>query len=252
MGGGGHGGASSSSGAGLFGTGGTTSAGGADAGPPTCLGIYSTVPKGSCDQLAQDCPPGQTCRANDDSAPTETTCVAITGLKGKGENCKVSEECQAGLICVNQCTSPCCRSTNEPCGGGECNLQLSYNNGDYTFVCAFNHTCKLLQPNACPTGYGCHIDDGPQGLATCTIPTAKMANDQGSCMYLNDCPDMEDCRDLAEGEGQRCRYYCYEDMSRGEGLPGLGACPAGQSCVTSINGSAINLGFPGVGLCYLP
>jgi hypothetical protein len=247
-GGGGQGGATSSSGVGLAGVGGTN-AGGADAGPLSCAEVDSTVPKGECDLLAQDCPPGQTCRANSDAAPTTTVCVAGTGLKGLGEDCKAHEECQAGLICVNQCTAPCCRATNQPCGGGQCNLQLNYNNGDYTFVCAFDKSCKLLEPNACPQGYGCHVDDPNQGLATCTKPSAKMAKDLDPCKFLNDCPSMEDCHDLSDGTGAHCHMYCYTDMSRGEGTPGYGGCPTGQSCITSLNSVPIDLGLPGIGLC---
>ncbi len=251
-GGGGQGGATSSSGIGPTGTGGGTSTGSADAGPLSCGQLYSTIPKGTCDLLAQDCPAGQTCRANSDQSPTATQCFLGNGLKGLGEDCKAHSECQAGLICVGQCTSPCCRITNEPCGGGQCNLQLNYGNGDYVFVCAFNKSCKLLEADACPPGYDCHVDDPTQGLATCSTPSAKMAKDQGTCKFLNDCPSMEDCHDLSDGKGPICRFYCYTDMARGEGTPGFGGCPSGQNCITSLNSVQIDLGFPGVGLCNAP
>jgi hypothetical protein len=68
-------------------------------------------------------------------------------------------------------------------------------------------------------------------------------------MFINDCPTMEDCHDLADGNGAICRFYCYTDMARGEGTPGLGGCPAGQTCITMLGNTAIDFGVPGVGLC---
>ncbi|HVY48584.1 MAG TPA: hypothetical protein VHB21_21995 [Minicystis sp.] len=250
-GGGGQGGASSSStGVGL--QGGSTSSSGGSA-PLTCLEVVTNIPKGACDLLAQNCPPGETCNADNPSNPTTTVCQKNTGLKGAGEKCRADSECRAGLLCVDQCVPVCCTGTNEPCGGGRCSVQLQYGNSlKYVDVCSFDKTCHLLVPDACEPGYECHIEDRTQGLATCTPPSQHSVTEGQSCTFINDCPDMQDCFDANDGQGKICHWYCFLDASRGLPTPGLGGCPLGEVCVAKYGGTDTTVGVPGVGLCFKP
>ncbi len=230
----------------------TTSSGGGD-GPIDCPPSsppYSNVIVDDCDLLQQDCGPGKTCRPIETSPGVwKTKCRGDTGLKGPGKACSVDQECEAGLFCIGApegwCSPVCCQGTNEPCGGGACNINVDLDgvpnvNTAFMMMCSFAPECELLTVNACKTGTECHLSDASQGLATCTAPSGTQVDEGGTCAFLNDCKDMQHC--FGEPDGSRCRYYCL--VSGGEGLtPGLGGCPAGQACAD------IDIGVPGVGIC---
>src|SRR5262245_11544788 len=100
---GGHSGTGGAGGATTSASSGTTSTG-----PILCSNSYTNVPKGSCDLLQQNCPPGKTCEA----ATGTTVCVTSPGLKTAGEPCYDPDECNAKLICVGdmpgKCVAICC------------------------------------------------------------------------------------------------------------------------------------------------
>lgn len=224
----------------------TTSSAEPDAGPLTCAGNASTVPLGACDPLQQDCPPGKTCRPN--GSQYTTACMPANGLKSASEACASDKECDAKLFCVfGKCSPVCCPESNEPCGSGLCDATQSY--GSYLiYFCHFAPRCNLLTEGACEPGTGCHIEDGKQGLATCSAPAATATGDQGACKYINDCPDMEQCWGPPGGQSV-CHFLCWTDAS-GDALPGLGGCPAGQTCRNKSGNASINYGVAKLGLCF--
>ena len=257
--------ASGTSSSGMGGMGGAGGAGGApgttastgtgtaspDAGPLVCKNhSYSTIKDGPCDLLQQDCPEGRTCKEFPSVSGGWTThCFLATGLKGEGQKCAADAECLAKLTCAaGRCTPVCCAATNAPCLGGLCNLliQLDNTNMSNKRVCHYAKACALLTEDACDQGFGCHVEDSQQGLATCIIkPNGDPVPDLGACKFLNDCNDMEHC------VGGRCHFYCYLDqpdpLSPGAAL---GGCPVGQICQASkVDGVPFNFGIPNIGLC---
>jgi hypothetical protein len=229
----------STSGAGAMTT--STASSGSGAGPITCTGEYSTLPDGPCDLLEQGCPLGQSCEPKNSGGAYTPTCVDNPGLKGANKFCQSSNECQAGLFCVfNLCTPVCCPTTNEPCGGGTCNVEFSGDTGNWApgfiTLCSFLEKCQVLTADACPEGKDCHLQDFEQGLAVCVPPNGSFVPEGGACSYLNDCADMQLCYNNA------CRFNCYVSAS-GQGMPGLGGCPEGQDCV------ADEFGVDDIGIC---
>jgi hypothetical protein len=217
--------------------------------PLVCSGTYTNVPKGACDLLNQDCAPGQTCTPVKSAGVWTTKCNPASGLKGAGKPCQVQSECEEELFCIGsgefgQCIPICCRTTGEPCGGGACNLEVTFDGtvvpNIYVYMCTYAQQCTLLTENACPAGSECHIEDARQGLASCSPPSDQQVDEGGSCEYLNDCKDMQNCTN--EGGMSFCRYYCYKSAG-GTGVPGLGGCPAGQECID------VDLGVDDVGVC---
>jgi hypothetical protein len=220
-----------------------------EAGPIECKGLSTNVPKGDCDALQQDCPLGQSCRPAFVDGGYLTSCAVSTGLKTAGETCNSISECTDGLFCVlDKCTPVCCRDDNEPCAGGICNVSAKY--GTYNmYFCHYAPTCDLLTPNACATGLQCHIEDVSQGLATCGEPSGANAPNLGSCNFINDCGDMQQCQGATTNNPGVCRYYCWLDSAPGTPA-GLGGCPDDQTCKNKVGTSTLNFGVPGLGLCF--
>lgn len=228
----------------------TTSDTAPEAGPIVCKGMSTNVPKGDCDALQQDCPPGQSCRPVLAEGSYRTMCLPSAGLKSAGETCAVESECRDGLFCVlGKCSPVCCRDDNVPCAGGICDVSSKY--GAYNmYFCHYAPTCDLLTPNACAEGTACHVEDVKQGLATCAEPSGANSHDLGPCEFLNDCPDMEQCYSPTATIQKVCRYYCWLDAP--EGTPaGLGGCPEAQSCRSKSGTVGISFGVTGLGLCFL-
>jgi hypothetical protein len=251
-------GATGTGGGGAAGTGGSGGSGGAtpsssssgmpEAGPISCTTLYTTIPKGTCDLLQQDCPAGETCEPTPNGSGFTTICVGSTGLKTVGETCYSQGECDAKLFCVDgKCTQVCCHENNEPCDGVLCSLTVTYGS-DFMDVCHYAVMCELLTPGACPTGFGCHVEDASQSLATCIQPSGNDAPELGPCKYLNDCGDNQQCF-APNGGTATCHYYCYLGGPT-SAPPGAGGCPQGEACVASYDGTSTNEGFSGVGLCY--
>jgi hypothetical protein len=210
----------------------------ASSGPLTCDMPYSNVPEGECSLLAQNCGAGKTCVVNlDAQAMTATTvCTTTNGFKPRGAACGTNSECQAGLICIDKCTPICCPSNDEPCEGGECNINVTFNNSTFTaMVCAYNDACQLFTEMACPMGEVCHPADG---LASCSTPSPNPVEEGEVCEFLNDCGDMQAC--IGQGAEYRCRYAC---MMGSMAAPGLGGCPAMQTC------QPVDFGLPDIGAC---
>jgi hypothetical protein len=248
----GSGGAGGSSGSSSGGAG-----GGADAGPLICLQSYTTIAKGPCDLLQQDCTPGNTCVPSLLSNPPTTACVGSTGLKTAGEDCYSSAECDAKLICVGesatqpgQCVAFCCPAEPyQPCNGGICNEQVNFGEGVLAYVCSYAQRCALLTAGACPAGTACYVETAAgEGIAVCLQPSATVVGDLGTCHFINDCENMQDCFGLGNSEGA-CLYYCALSGSTKTAAPGLGGCPSGQSCQSSYQGQAINVGVANIGVC---
>jgi hypothetical protein len=224
----------------------TSSSSGGGSGPILCMSQYTNVVEEECNILQQDCPPGQTCRPIKTASGWKSRCRADTGLKGPGKSCIFEQECEAGLFCINSpngwCTPACCPDSNEPCGGGMCNVEADITNGqgpEFVYMCSFAPECELLTENACASGQECHLSDATQGLATCIGPSGNQSDEGGPCQFLNDCKDMQHCTAPPDNV---CRYYCHVNADPGV-PPGLGGCPAGESCIPT------SLGVPNVGLC---
>jgi hypothetical protein len=209
----------------------------------TCDDAYSNITPGECDLLQQDCGPGKTCKPTGSGADWTTSCKVANGLKGPAESCQDDSECKAGLLCFDKCLAICCPGSDEPCGGGTCNLQVSWNDTEFfTMVCSYAAACTLFQPNACANGDECHIQDPSQGLTTCLPPSPTQVDEGQDCNFINDCKDMQYCFSQ-NGEQGVCRYNC--DLTAAAGTaPGLGGCPASQTCQPNYD-----FGIPNVSVC---
>ncbi|MBL9026428.1 MAG: hypothetical protein JNL21_29800 [Myxococcales bacterium] len=232
----------------------STSSGSTSSGPIECSDMVTTI-TGECDLLQQDCGPGETCLvAQDPNDPANSvSACAPAGLVGLGQPCEPGD-CQEGMLCVGTCTYVCCpegatMGANEPCGLGQCSLNVSFKGtDDSVYVCTYDEVCNFFDPNTCPTGKDCHF--AGNGLANCSVPSPGDYMDGEMCEgFANDCPDSAICID-ADGpmmgdDTLYCRYFCDPNLS---GQPaGLGGCPAGQTCDTSV----YDFGFPAdLGFCH--
>jgi hypothetical protein len=111
---------------------------------------------------------------------------------------------------------------------------VAYGNGSFAFVCTYPQACVLFTPGSCPNGEECHIKDGPQGTVVCSAPSGSQVPEGGECEYLNDCGDSLQCTNIPPdgvdaGAGSSCRYNCKVDTWQTL-EPGLGGCPANQTC----------------------
>lgn len=257
----GSGGASSSSGA--FAAGGATStstsgAGGAipEAGTIECGATYTSITqKGPCDLLNQTCPVGQSCVPTKDSTGWTTACASSPGLKSADETCYANDECAAKLACVGitatqpgTCVAFCCPDgKNLPCNGGICNQTVDFG-GATASMCSYGKPCDLLTANACPAGDDCHIDPAAgTDVALCLEPSPNPAAELAACTFINDCGDMQQC--YMSLSTPTCLYYCALTGAKTSQPAGLGGCPNGETCQSSYQGAAINLGVPNIGLC---
>jgi len=199
-------------------------------------GGYASFNQTECDMLQQDCDPGFTCERRRVGGVTVTRCVERGGLKGIGSVCNDDDECESGLFCVfDVCTPVCCPANDEPCDGGNCNLNVQFSNGDSVEMCTYSKQCTPFAEDACPSGSGCHFEE-PE-VSTCIQNNGTPSGDGGVCTVLNDCGDMLQC--LAN---DLCRFIC---MLEDEGLePGRGGCPAGQTCRNNPS-----VAITGLGVC---
>lgn len=202
-----------------------------------CSNTASTV-QGDCDLLQQDCPDGGHCTWAQQGGDFTTVCEPRAGLKNLGAECGIDAECEAGLFCVfSVCTPVCCPATDEPCNGGNCNLNLTLDADDSVRLCTYSKQCTPLTADACPEDTGCHFEE-PQ-VATCVPGSGEDVGEGEDCVALNDCANMQQCSQL---EGGVCRYICL--LEENSQPPGFGGCLAGQTCVTSPE-----IGFAGLGIC---
>jgi hypothetical protein len=209
------------------------------------MGGYTTLPKGDCDILQQDCPPGETCKpvSIPGGAPT-LKCQQANGLKGIAKACASDDECQAELFCVSGACSPaCCPGNDLPCNGGSCNITVQLGGGAQMRACSYAQSCMLLTPNACPPGTECLLQDPKQGLAACIPPSDMVVDEGGPCTYINDCKDSQFCVIAMAGKPGVCRHFCHP--SKPMTAVGEGGCPATQSC----NSIQFNFGIADLGVC---
>jgi hypothetical protein len=237
--GGGGGAASTTSASASTGPSTTASSTGSGVAPIACGPTYATFTAGACDLLQQDCPPGQHCNWKSAGGGEWTTaCEDRGGLKNLGADCGVNEECEAGLFCIfGVCTPVCCPTNDEPCAGGNCNLDLSLDGDDGVRLCTYSKQCIPLTAEACPEDTGCHFEE-PQ-VATCVPGSGNDVPEGGACEALNDCGDMQQC----SSQQDACRYICL--LAENSQPPGFGGCLAGQACRT-----APEVGLDGLGLCF--
>lgn len=210
----------------------------------SCMENYTSIPTGECDLLQQNCPSGSFCVVDKVNGMVTTKCVPDQGgLKDKGVECTTNSECKGGLNCVDKHCSPfCCPGTNEPCGGGTCDVNLSFDIDKTLFAmtCSYSVSCDLFAGN-CAQGSDCHISDASACLAVCDAPSDQAVAEGGKCMYRNDCGDSQICNKNQPDDGV-CRFFC---KTKSMGLtPGKGGCPSGQSC-KAISGT----GCADLGLC---
>jgi hypothetical protein len=189
------------------------------------------IATGECDLLQQNCAPGETCVPTMDG--TSTICRIGGGLKGAGKACSTDNECQAGLFCVGFCTQACCQADDQPCGGGDCNIELGLAGGITLLTCSYSEECTLFAADSCKNGQKCQFVYANQGKAVCTIPAADPQAEGEPCAYINECGSMQLCY------GGFCRYNC---KLSGGGALGTGACPQGQACEEVFPASAGDVG----------
>lgn len=227
----------------------TTTTTGTGGGPLSCTSMVTNIPSGECDLFQQDCPnSNQTCTFVQDGSGggggggTTTACQTANGLVTLGLPCASDGECAAGLFCIGdpgKCTPACCPDNDQPCGPGQCNLTVNVNGGtDFFMACTFSDMCTLFDPNSCVMGEDCHLGD--PGAAFCSQPSGANLMEGEACVYVNDCGDMQNCIGNMT-DGFFCRYLCEIGSSA---APGLGGCPAGQTCDGSFD-----TGFTDVGAC---
>jgi hypothetical protein len=87
------------------------------------------------------------------------------------------------------------------------------------------------------------------GVAICFEPSPTPMGELGSCLYINDCGDMQECYQPNNPNGGTCLYYCALTGPKTGQPPGLGGCGPNEKCLSSYQGQAISLGIPNVGLC---
>ena len=190
--------------------------------------------------LSQDCPTGQHCLVGSKG----TECVPGSGgLKTMGMKCNAGE-CGAGMHCLEgHCSAFCCPETNEPCGDGACDVQVSFSVG-YAMMCSFNPGCLLFEGD-CPKGQHCHIGDAEAGLAVCDKPSDSFVDESEVCIFRNDCGESQLCNKNGadrDGEKGRCRHLCKP--SAWEKLkPSKGGCLAERTCEKANAGTFTDLGI---------
>lgn len=206
--------------------------------PILCGPQYATFDAGDCDLLQQNCPPGEHCTWDSLGGGDWTTiCQPRGGLKNLGADCAVDDECEAGLYCIfSVCTPVCCPTNDQPCAGGNCNLNLTLDADDSVRMCTYSKQCIPLTADACPEDTGCHFEE-PQ-VATCVPGSGSDVPEGGACEAINDCGNMLQC---GNDEGV-CRYICL--LEENSQPPGFGGCLAGQVCSPTAE-----VGLDGLGLC---
>lgn len=202
----------------------------------------TNLPQTDCDLLQQDCPGNTTCApVGDANMVTGTQCNVNGGLKKPGETCTQDTECEKGLLCLGSpadpgfCSHVCCPMSNEPCGPGDCNLTVTFNQaGTQTaHFCTFDPACTLFVASSCAGNTDCH--PAKDGLSTCTAPSGANVPNHGACMFTNDCGDMQACIALgSDPNATTCEYVCK--LGNTTDPPGLGGCPAPQACDIGLSG----------------
>jgi hypothetical protein len=236
------------------GTGGTTTtsgsggSGGGGGAALTCDVVYTNITDGVCDLLAQNCPNGGTCDVSTMNGVKTYCRPGSGGLKNIGAACQSASECKDRLFCIDsKCSAFCCPSTDEPCAGGSCDIHITFGGNSYAMACSFSQACELFQ-GQCPEGEDCHITNGSQGLVVCDQPSGAAVPEGGACEYRNDCGDSMQCNHIAPDNGDGgtvgvCRFNCLVDNWQAL-TPGLGGCPATETCHDLSYGQ-----LPNVGVC---
>jgi hypothetical protein len=232
-----------------------------DAGPIDCGASVTNpaVAAGVCDLLLQNCGPNQTCEPTVVNGTDTTICVPATGLKSASESCYAADECAAGLLCIGltanvagTCVGFCCPDgRNLPCNGGACNQQVGFG-AISANMCSYGVHCDLLAQSQCPAGEGCHVEIAAgQDVSVCIENSSTPVPLLGTCTYINDCADQQQCfHPGGQGSGT-CLWYCALSGTSTKLPPGLGGCPSGQTCQSTYMGGSLDIGgFANIGLCF--
>ena len=208
-----------------------------------CTKATTTVPKGDCDLLQQDCPAGMVCGVAKEGGMAVSKCQPDKGgLKVAGSACTTNTECKGGMSCVAGFCSPfCCPDTNEPCAGGTCDVNLSFgaDKSIYALACSYLPICTLYG-GECKNGEECHLTDASACLAVCDAPSDTHVDEGGMCTYRNDCGESQLCNKNEPDMGV-CRHFC--DTTKAGAEPGKGGCLAGRTCKTVSGTGCTNLGL---------
>jgi hypothetical protein len=166
----------------------------------------------------------------------------LGGVKDKGADCSTNSECKSGLSCVDKHCSPfCCPADNEPCGGGSCDVNLNFGDGQtaYVMACSYLPICDLFAGN-CANGTDCHLTDAASCLSVCDSPSDQAVSEGGKCKYRNDCGESQLCNNNQPDDGV-CRYFC--DTTKADQPAGKGGCPADRKCKPAGGTGCTNLGI---------
>ena len=211
--------------------------------PLVCNETYTTVPKGDCDLLQQDCPVGKVCGVVPEGDSLVSNCIEdLGGLTEIAGACASNSECKGGMQCVNKVCSPvCCPGSNEPCAGGACDVSLTYENkpGTYSFACSYAASCELFA-GTCKDGAECHLSDASACLAVCDEPASSHVAEGQACIYRNDCGESQLCNKNPPDKGT-CRNFC--DLMKLSAEPGKGGCLPIHTCTTVSGTGCENLGL---------
>ena len=207
-----------------------------------------------CDLVLQDCPAQQECVVSSSNG-TECRAVEASQQLPLGRACcpgTSSNPCLPGLSCVGQpctdagtttarCSPACCKGNDQACGksdpegiSGACDLTLvdTTTSTPLHDVCTYRTRCKPFKAEPCKAGETCLVED-KAGTATCIDSFGK--TNRQSCSFANEGAD--GFIGLGGADAGPCHTVCLLpgavhpfDASVEMGGPGLGGCPASETC----------------------
>jgi hypothetical protein len=181
---------------------------------------------GTCDLIAQDCGPEQSCVLDEHGA---ALCVA-RGVAGDGQDCAGNDQCQPGLNCdldatnTGRCRRLCC-----PSATGGCSIETSCVGLEMADVGLCLPGAQCRPPDlGCEPGEACYIVGG-RGTVAC-LPVGSGARGS-ACDRVNACDPGLACL-RAAGAAAACVAMCDPFTSDGcaDGET-CGALPSGRAAV---------------------
>jgi hypothetical protein len=148
---------------------------------------------------------------------------------------------------TGRCSPACCKGADQACGksdpegiSGACDLTLIDPDSKQPLydVCTYRQRCKPFKIEPCGPGETCLVEDAV-GTSACVTSAGK--GNRQPCGAANDCADGFVC--LTSGDAGVCHSTCLFpgsahpfDASVEKGGPGMGGCPAGESCEIHVTG----------------
>jgi hypothetical protein len=205
--------------------------GGEDSCESVPSGTYVPAEGDVCDAIGQwACGDGEGCYLGEEGA----VCVPA-GDKKCGESCTNANDCQPGMICVNNpgvpgVCRPICEVGGECSGDGQCAPLRGRDDLGVCVLPVVGETCSVLEQN-CPDGEACYLSGEGQ---ECVVPGGMVGLGE-SCAFANECAPGLVCVG-SDAENSMCLSPCATDGSvpceAGEcapiqGIDDLGVCVTG-------------------------